>query len=266
MDSDHVLAGEERMTSEEMASMEAALEDEKLFEKLIRGNDWQKKIDINGQSLSHWVAKKARLAQMEQMAAKGFDFMDCDRFGRLPLNKAMQERARLGGDMQAMGWLMDQTKKGAPKKTLKTNGEIPMWVGGGLDSEDALGRSLLSVAAESGRLDLVEALVERGAQLDASSKKYGLTALMCAANWGKTHVVAWLLDRGADLSKADAQGWRAIDFARTRNHAGTIKALEEAVAKRACDQSLATLASKLRSAQLSVVEGLAAIEQEKPRA
>ncbi|MBL0215809.1 MAG: ankyrin repeat domain-containing protein [Myxococcales bacterium] len=64
----------------------------------------------------------------------------------------------------------------------------------------------IAVAVVQGRLEVADALIQRGASLEARDP-HGRTALILAAAWGFEGPVRWLLDRGADVAcAADAQG------------------------------------------------------------
>jgi len=119
-----------------------------------------------------------------------------------------------------------------------------------LESVDIMNRTPLFKAAKSGQVDLVNLLLDRGAQLCRQDAD-GETALWPAIRWGRTEVVELLLSRnesarldraaqcprlsalslaasmiedrttiiesllrhGADLSARDENGYRALDFA-----------------------------------------------------
>jgi len=82
--------------------------------------------------------------------------------------------------------------------------DVRLLLGAGADpnSADGTGETCLMMAARSGRDDIVDALLERGAQVDLRDKGYAQTALMVAAREGHASIVKTLLSRGA---KADAQ-------------------------------------------------------------
>ena len=57
----------------------------------------------------------------------------------------------------------------------------------------------------SGHLDVVQALIAKGADVNAT-----LTALMTASRLGRVDVVQVLLDRGADVNAKDNNGLTAL--------------------------------------------------------
>jgi hypothetical protein len=58
-------------------------------------------------------------------------------------------------------------------------------------------------AARNGRLDVVEAVLERGQKVDARTSQYGRTALWLASDGGHVSVVARLLAANADATRCD---------------------------------------------------------------
>jgi hypothetical protein len=66
----------------------------------------------------------------------------------------------------------------------------------------------LLAAAKKGKTIQVEALLARGADLEARDN-YGRTALMLAAQYGRTDAVRLLLAKGASPDARDARGWNA---------------------------------------------------------
>lgn len=82
--------------------------------------------------------------------------------------------------------------------------DVRLLLGAGADpnSADGQGETCLMMAARTGRDDIVDALLERGAQVDQRDKGFGQTALMVAAREGHASIVKRLLAKGA---KTDAQ-------------------------------------------------------------
>ena len=81
-----------------------------------------------------------------------------------------------------------------------------------LISNNSRGKTPLILAAMEGHLDVVEFLIENGADVDA--KDYaGRTALMEAALWCQWTVAKHLIKIGADIDVADVRGHTASDYA-----------------------------------------------------
>lgn len=86
------------------------------------------------------------------------------------------------------------------------------------------GATLLMNAAHAGHVDLVEVLLDSGAEIDARSPT-DWTALMCAAGQGHREVVHTLLRAGADAGLRNAQGRTAMGIAQRRGHAAVARSL-----------------------------------------
>jgi len=78
---------------------------------------------------------------------------------------------------------------------------------------DAQGRTMLHVAVEKSKDDLVQALLQAGARIDVRDRD-GKTALMKAVTRKNLQAVETLLDAGADLKIATAKGETALSMAR----------------------------------------------------
>ncbi len=83
--------------------------------------------------------------------------------------------------------------------------------------------SLLAVAAERGRLDIVRLMVERGAD---TSIRYHWTALEAAAFSGNDAIVEYLLSRGASTQVTNHDGKSALSQAVEFGHIATARILQ----------------------------------------
>lgn len=97
-----------------------------------------------------------------------------------------------------------------------------------LARDGQLDRALL-VACYLGNLDLIKALLDRGANVNAALEK-GQTALMSAATTGRQDTVALLLSRGANPKMANAEGATASIIALQRGFPELAKTLDAAIA------------------------------------
>lgn len=66
-------------------------------------------------------------------------------------------------------------------------------------------RTFLMIAAEEGKYDIAELLLDNGASTETKNK-YGKTALMYAANMEQYDVTKLLIKRGANVNAADRDG------------------------------------------------------------
>jgi hypothetical protein len=77
-------------------------------------------------------------------------------------------------------------------------------MGGFIDTTDIRGQTLLSLAAEAGRLEAVTYLLSQGASPHVPDGR-GRSALYWAAREGKSDVIEMLVDSGAELTMDDIQ-------------------------------------------------------------
>lgn len=82
---------------------------------------------------------------------------------------------------------------------------------------DEEGVSILDMAITYGNLKMVEYLLGKGYDVNATRRKSGFTPLMAAACYGRVEVAKLLLAQGADKNRMDIKGFRAVDFARKMN-------------------------------------------------
>ena len=75
------------------------------------------------------------------------------------------------------------------------------------------GKTALHLAAKSGHLEIIQLLLERGADINTRDRK-GKTALHLAAKSGHLDITKLLLERGADASIATNRGLTARDLVR----------------------------------------------------
>ncbi|QJT94850.1 ankyrin repeat domain-containing protein [Wolbachia endosymbiont of Diaphorina citri] len=95
-----------------------------------------------------------------------------------------------------------------------------------IDAKDTEGDTPLMWAAESGRVNAAEVLLDHGASTEVKNN-YGMTALHWAAKENESRVAKLLIDKGADVYAEDKDGKKPIDLARERNHSSVEKLLYE---------------------------------------
>jgi len=93
------------------------------------------------------------------------------------------------------------------------------------------GSSALMEAAVQGDREMVEELLDRGADLNLRSKN-GQTALMLAIGEGKSDIAQLLIQRGADLGAVDALGMTAKKYAELFKQGETLALIEDRLKER----------------------------------
>ncbi|XP_035824152.1 ankyrin-3 isoform X2 [Aplysia californica] len=88
-----------------------------------------------------------------------------------------------------------------------------LYHGADLEKEDQDGNRPLSIAAASGRLDLVELLLSRGAKINAKGSLKNMTALMWAVKKGHMNVVECLIEHKANVNLRDDFACTALTYA-----------------------------------------------------
>ena len=89
------------------------------------------------------------------------------------------------------------------------------------------GSTALHEAAYSGYPNIVQMLIDAGADLNVAESEYGYTPIATAAFKGHPDVVKLLLDAGADPTIPNAQGLDAMQIARSRGHRGVEAVLQQ---------------------------------------
>lgn len=93
-----------------------------------------------------------------------------------------------------------------------------------IQSQDSSGYTALHHAAIGGHVDVVEVLLEGGAQIDSVGSR-GETALLLASSKGNYEVVRLLTEQGADPNKASADGKTPLHKAAIAGSAETVETL-----------------------------------------
>ena len=86
--------------------------------------------------------------------------------------------------------------------------------------------SPLMMASDKGHTDVVQLLLERGAQVDLQNN-VGLTALIWASDKGHTDIVKLLLERGAQIDLQNNDEWTALMMASSCGQTEIVKLLLE---------------------------------------
>ncbi len=105
---------------------------------------------------------------------------------------------------------------------------VRLFLKAGMDpnAADEKGNTALIAAAKAGQREMVNLLLDEGAEIDGRDKKFGGTALVWAAIRGRTETVKLLLERGATSNaKEKMNGMSALHTAAVRGHTDTVKVL-----------------------------------------
>jgi ankyrin repeat protein len=78
--------------------------------------------------------------------------------------------------------------------------------GAKVNVRNSYGSAPLHDAALGGQREIIEMLLDRGAELDARDEESGATPLYNAASWGKLEVVRLLIEKGADVNARNKAG------------------------------------------------------------
>ncbi|TVY89821.1 Serine/threonine-protein phosphatase 6 regulatory ankyrin repeat subunit B [Lachnellula willkommii] len=199
--------------------------------------------DDQGRTVAHAIAETANIEMLGYFLAHdvdwkrsdGIKFLDLDKktqFGLSPLHVAAEH-----GFADFIGYLWEQQ--------LLDDLDVP----GGGDIR------ALHWAAAHGHSAVIEALLSRGADINAATRLKGHTPLQLAALWGNSRCVNILLQRGALVNVRDKLGRTAADLT---SEPGISQALKSA--------SNREESSKRRNSTSLIDDGIASIAPEDPRA
>ncbi len=88
------------------------------------------------------------------------------------------------------------------------------------------GWTALMGASMNGHLEIVELLIEKGA--DVNDNIIGTTVLMCASLNGHIEIVEFLIDNGADVNVRDSRGSNVLKYASKNGHEEIVRILKDA--------------------------------------
>jgi ankyrin repeat protein len=205
----------------------------------------QKSADSSASPL-HWAAHNNDLSAVKRLLSEGADPNLANRFGFTPLHEAaiVRNAAML---------------------------ELLLEAGGDANATFGEGETVLMTAARAGDAESVRALLAHGGLPDATENWHGQTALMWAAIENHADVVQLLIDAGAEVDRAstkhdwvkisysegnvpktrDLGGLTALQFAARQGSIDAVETLLDAGA----DPSLAEPMYQLTPLQLAIVNG-----------
>jgi uncharacterized protein len=155
---------------------------------------------VDGMTALHWATYHDELDMADVLVRAGANVNAASRYGVTPLSLACTN-----GNTALVELLL---KAGADANAALPGGEAP-----------------LMTAARTGRLGPVKALLARGAAVDATEERRGQTALMWAAAEGHADVVQALIDAGADFRTSLPSGFTPLLFAVREGRLGVARVL-----------------------------------------
>jgi len=108
--------------------------------------------------------------------------------------------------------------------------------GADIETENYDGSTALIWAAANGHTEVVKLLLDKGANIQARNV-HGHTALVMAAAYDRTEVVQLLLDNGADIEAEGFDGQTALSHAEGQGHEEIVKILKKAASVRNSNKS-----------------------------
>ncbi|OPB46915.1 hypothetical protein A0O28_0070390 [Trichoderma guizhouense] len=115
----------------------------------------------------------------------------------------------------------------AAEKGLEDIVELLLDKGADVNSFDRPNDTPLGVASKAGHYGTVKLLLDNGARVDLTHYRYKHTPLQEAAAWGHESVVELLLDRGADINARDPRGRSPLRLASSSGHENIVRLLIE---------------------------------------
>jgi len=140
---------------------------------------------------------------------------------------AAKQHIRDGGDLNATTEAGESVLAYALKN--KCDQEmLELLIAGGADLyyRDDEGVSIFDFAITYNNMYIIQLLLEKGIDVNETSRKSGFTALMAAVCYNRSDIVKVLLDAGADVHAEDSKGLSALGFAKKMHKKRMIKLLE----------------------------------------
>ena len=91
---------------------------------------------------------------------------------------------------------------------------------------DEEGVSIFDMAVTYDNIEMVEYLISKGVDINATQRRSRFTPLMAAACYGRVEIAKILIEKGADKTAIDAKGISVIDFARKMNKKSILALLD----------------------------------------
>lgn len=99
--------------------------------------------------------------------------------------------------------------------------------GADLFYQDDEGVSIFDFAITYNNMYIIKLLMEKGKDINETTRKSGFTPLMAAVCYGRHDILRLLLEAGADVNAVESKGLTALGFAKKMHKNSMIKLLEE---------------------------------------
>lgn len=126
-----------------------------------------------------------------------------------------------------------------------------------MKGEETIAALLWSLLQPGKRISdsLVRELLDAGASATCASPKSGMTALSAAAREGRSDIVQVLLERGADPSARDSRGRSALFYASSTSAISSVRILAAKALKNDCSLHEASRCLRLDAAEILIHQG-----------
>jgi uncharacterized protein len=187
-------------------------------------------VNTNGaNSESKWVGPCNLSATGEEQAEYGTD-LDKDLFRAIESKEAAKVKELLdrGADANAHTSNGYTALMGAAFRGDASSVEALLAKGATVDAKESeIGQTALIAAANAGHTNVVKILLDKGAAIEVRDKRANCTPLILAAMAGHAPVVQLLLDKGAKVNAKGIGGGTGLFGAAARGHAEVVQILLE---------------------------------------
>ena len=213
-----------------------------------------------GRTPVHNAVISGNIETVKLLIDRGAKLDIADEDGVTPLQLAMEyDRDEIGSLIAAKGTVpltMTQAIRcGSDNDVMRL-----LAAGADLKAHDEFGDTPLHTAAKYGRIALVTALIEKGADVDALNS-LGLQTPLCSASAkGQTEAVRLLLSKGAQLTVKGASDYSPLHAAARRGYTETVQLLlaNKADVDASCNLSGTPLEEAIRGGHADTVKALLA--------
>jgi ankyrin repeat protein len=140
---------------------------------------------------------------------------------------AAKQHIRDGGDLNATTEAGESVLAYALKNKCDQDMlELLIDNGADLFYSDDEGVSIFDFAITYNNMYIIQLLLEKGVDVNETSRRSGFTALMAAVCYNRSDIVKLLLKAGADVNAEDSKGLSALGFAKKMHKKSMIKLLE----------------------------------------